>query len=112
MANYNVGSLIKRLRKQRGLTQEELAYPLIDRATLSKIESGKTMPNNKTLETLLEKLGFALHKFADFFHDEDMADAQVILNELDSLLVFQVYDPKGPAVERVDTLIKQLESSE
>ena len=35
MANYNIGSLIKRLRRQKGLTQEELAYPLIDRATLS-----------------------------------------------------------------------------
>ncbi|MCL2572128.1 MAG: helix-turn-helix transcriptional regulator [Defluviitaleaceae bacterium] len=112
MANYNVGSLIKRLRKQKGLTQEELAFPIIDRATLSKIESGKVMPNNKTLENLLEKLGFAPHKITDFFHDEEMADALKILNELDNLLTFQTYDQKDPVVSKIDDLIQQLENNE
>jgi len=112
MANHNVGSLIKRLRKQKGLTQEELAYPMIDRATLSKIESGKAMPSNKTLETLFEKLGYNPNKMTDFFHDEEMSDAKKILNELNGILVFQTLDPESPVVARVDSLISQLENNE
>ena len=109
MANYNIGSLIKRLRKQKGMTQEELAYPLIDRTTLSKIEMGRTTPTNKTLEALFEKLGFYPHNMADFFHDEEMTRAQTILNELDSLLDYRVQDPTDPLVAKVDELIRQLE---
>ena len=67
MPNYDIGLLIKRLRKQKGLKQEELAYPIIDRATLSKIECGKVMPNKTTLEALFERLGFCPHNIADFF---------------------------------------------
>ena len=111
MANYNIGSLITRLRKQKNLTQEELAYSLIDRTTLSKIESGKAVPNNKTLEALLQKLGFNPYKITDFFHDDEMADAQKSINELNSLLTFQTHDPKSQTIARVDTLIGQLDNN-
>jgi hypothetical protein len=35
MAFYEGGKLIKRIKKKKNISQEELAYPIVDRATLS-----------------------------------------------------------------------------
>ena len=110
MANYQIGSLIKRIRKQKGLTQEELAYPIIDRATLSKIESGKVTPNNQTLKMLFEKLGFSPDNYANFFLDDEMTDVQKILDELEEIL--DIYGDNDDLVEKSDVLIAQLENNE
>jgi len=112
VAKYDLGSLIKRLRKQKGLTQEELAYPLIDRATLSKIESGKSMPNYKTIEMLLEKLGYHPGGLVDIFMDAEAIDSQKTVNELDSYLVWLVPDENNPIISKVDRLIEELEQNE
>ena len=111
MPNYNVGNLIKRLRKQKGLTQEELAHPLIDRATLSRIESSRAMPSKKTLEALLEKLGFNPSNTADFFLDDEMTEIQQIHNEIDNYLTLRKLDQKDPIIKRIDGLIAKLESN-
>ena len=111
MPNYNVGNLIKRLRKQKGLTQEELAHPLIDRATLSRIESGRAMPSKKTLEALLEKLGFNPSNTADFFLDGEMTEIQKIHNEIDNYLVIRKLDPSDPVIARIDELLAKLEAN-
>ncbi|MCL2362050.1 MAG: helix-turn-helix transcriptional regulator [Defluviitaleaceae bacterium] len=108
MPNYNTGNLIKRLRKQKGLTQEELAYPLIDRATLSRIESGRAMPSKKTLEALLEKLGFNPSNTADFFLDGEMTEVQKIHNELEEYLVLRKLDYADPMIGKIDALVEQL----
>ena len=62
-----IGKEIKRLRLQRGLTQEELA----DRCELSKgfisqLESNQTSPSLSTLEDILTTLGSSFHElFSD-----------------------------------------------
>ena len=114
MANYDVGSLIKRLRKQRGLTQEELAYPIIDRATLSKIEGGKVMPGKKTIEALLERLGYSPNNTADFFLDNEMVAAQKIINEIDNYITRRplvVTESTKLLASKVDALLAELESN-
>ena len=63
-----IGSKIKNLRLQKGLTQEELG----DRCELSKgfislLESDKTSPSMATLEDILNVLGT---DFAHFFREE------------------------------------------
>ena len=63
-----IGSKIKNLRLQKGLTQEELA----DRCELSKgfislLESDKTSPSMATLEDILNAVGT---DFAHFFREE------------------------------------------
>lgn len=110
MANYQIGSLIRRIRKQKGLTQEELAFPIIDRATLSKIESGKVTPNNQTLKMLFEKLGFSPDNYANFFLDDEMTDVQKILDELEEIL--DIYADGHDLMEKSDALIAQLENNE
>jgi len=111
MPNYNVGNLIKRLRKQKGLTQEDLAHPFIDRATLSRIESGRAMPSKKTLEALLEKLGFNPSNTADFFLDGEMTELQKIHDKLDEYLSIRKLDHADSRIKEIDSIIMQLESN-
>ncbi|MNU59555.1 anaerobic benzoate catabolism transcriptional regulator [compost metagenome] len=52
-----IGERIKRLRKQRGMTQTDLAGEHMTKSMLSQIENGKALPSMRTLQYLAEKLG-------------------------------------------------------
>lgn len=54
---YEIGSFIRELRIERGYSQEELCYGICSTGNLSKIENGVRMPNRKTIEALLQRLG-------------------------------------------------------
>ena len=113
MAIQDVGLLIKRLRKQKGITQEELAFNIIDPTTLSKLERGLVMPHKKTIETLLEKLGYNPAIVADLFVDKKTADIQKILNELDTLLTLRTENENAHThIKKIDELISALENNE
>ena len=115
MPNYEMGTLIKKLRKQKGISQEDLAYPIIDRTTLSKIESGKSMPHLKTLEYLFERLGFNHNELINnFLAPEDM-ETQVLVHELSILLasVVSINPPEEKQIfcDKVTGLIGKLEGN-
>ena len=74
-----IGKIIKRLRLQRGLTQEELA----DRCELSKgfislLERDLTSPSIQTLTDILESLGTDLKTFFG-----DSADEKIVFTDED-----------------------------
>ncbi|MGI8774512.1 MAG: tetratricopeptide repeat protein [Actinomycetota bacterium] len=52
-----VGTRLKRLRKERGLSQAELADPVLSPSYLSLIESGARRPSGKVLQHLAARLG-------------------------------------------------------
>lgn len=52
-----LGEKIKTLRKEKKLTQTELAGPELTKSMLSQIENGKATPSMKTLQYIAEKLG-------------------------------------------------------
>ncbi len=55
---------IKRIRKSKGLSQEELAIKLnVVRQTVSKWENGDTVPNTDTLKLFLKNLMFQSIRF-------------------------------------------------
>ncbi|MCL2500013.1 MAG: transcriptional regulator [Defluviitaleaceae bacterium] len=58
IAGMPAGSFIKRVRKQRKLPQQDLAVGIMDRTTLSKLESSAHMPPYDKLAQLVERLGF------------------------------------------------------
>jgi len=83
----NIGNKLRRLRLQRGLTQEELA----DRCELSKsfislLERDLTSPSLDTLSDLLEILGTDLPAFFS------KADEKIVFGEED---IFVKEDPEG-----------------
>lgn len=54
---YDIGSFIHDLRIERRYSQEELCYGICSTGNLSKIENGIRMPNQRTIEALLQRLG-------------------------------------------------------
>ena len=109
MPLLNVGTLIKKLRIQQGITQEELAYPIIEQSTLSRIENGQTMPNKSTTEMLLERLGYNPGNI-DIVVDKRTADIQKSQDELFGLLKTEsIYDDQEERTKKAEAIIKTLE---
>ncbi len=59
----SLGSKIKEIRKEKKITQEQLAGTFISRAMLSKIETGSATPSLQTIIYLAEKLDTPLYFF-------------------------------------------------
>ena len=75
----NIGDRIKHLRKQQGLTLEELAARSeLSKGFLSQVERNLTSPSISTLDDILEALGSSL---ADFFRDD--RDERIIFRTAD-----------------------------
>ncbi|MCL2360445.1 MAG: helix-turn-helix transcriptional regulator [Defluviitaleaceae bacterium] len=115
MPSFDVGDLLKRLRKQKKISQEELAFPIIDRSTLSKIEMGKATPHRKTLEFLFDRLGFDSNEFINHFMTPEDVAVKLVTDELSILLrtVMRAQELKGreEKLARVTALIQQLEDN-
>lgn len=62
-----LGKQIKKLRKEKSLTQQELAYKCdMEKSNLIRIESGRTNPTTKTLKTIADALDLKVKDFFDF----------------------------------------------
>ena len=67
MITEDVGNRIRYLRKQRGISQEELALIAgIDRTYLAGIESGKRNATIISLEKIINALGVSMKDFFDY----------------------------------------------
>ena len=66
-----IGDRVRRLRMQRGLTQEELANRCeLSKGFISLLERDLTSPSVDTLTDILESLGTDLKNFFSDFTDE------------------------------------------
>jgi transcriptional regulator with XRE-family HTH domain len=73
MKQPELGKRISELRKEKGLTQEELVEQCnINVRTIQRIEAGEVNPRSYTIKTILNVLG------ADYF--EDKQEQKIILN--------------------------------
>ena len=61
MSNFNAiefGEKLKKLRKEKGLSQENIAYRLnLSKTTISRFESGELLPNVEQLHIICDELG-------------------------------------------------------
>lgn len=73
---YEIGSFIHDLRVERGYSQEELCFGICSTGNLSKIENGVRMPNRKTIEALMQRLGCE-DVFFQFSSREEMYQQQL-----------------------------------
>ncbi|MCL2245020.1 MAG: helix-turn-helix domain-containing protein [Treponema sp.] len=109
MPLLNIGTLIKKLRIQQGMTQEALAYPVIEQSTLSRIESGQTMPNKSTTEMLLERLGYNPRNI-DIVIDKKTQDIQKAMDDLYGLIKTEsIYDDQEEKTKKAEAIINELE---
>lgn len=82
-----LGKRIKELRKNAGLTQEQLAEMIdIETTSLSGIESGRHFPSLPTLEKIAFSLNTELKSLFDFNHLHSIDKMKdVIRNNIDKL---------------------------
>ncbi|MEV5011401.1 helix-turn-helix domain-containing protein [Streptomyces sp. NPDC056159] len=59
-----IGRRVQRLRRERGLTQRQLAEPAYTPAYISTLEAGRVRPSDEALKHLAERLGVAFDELA------------------------------------------------
>lgn len=74
-----VGLRIKTVRRQRGLSQAQLAHPELSDSYVSLIESGKRTPTPAVLELLAQKLDCSLSYLINGVTAEQMEDIELSL---------------------------------
>lgn len=76
MTKSEIGEMIKRRRREVGITQEELCDGICSESMLSKIEAGKSDGSAETLRMLLERLGIV-----GVIHDEMLNESDIYVRE-------------------------------
>lgn len=74
MVKYSIGNLIKKLRIDKGISQEELAAGICTQSALSKFESGEKMLKTDTIVALLQYLGVSDSNFYLMVRDMDIVN--------------------------------------
>ena len=62
MSHNELGSLVRKLRKERNLTQEQLAEGICSPVSISRIESGRQRPSKALLDALMDRLGMSSYQ--------------------------------------------------
>ena len=101
MNQIKVGQLITKKRKEKNLTQEQLAERLnVSNKTISKWECGKCMPDYSLIEPLCKELGVSISELIDGAENEKNTDA--IENEQIIKLINDVEQlKKGKAIPKL-----------
>jgi transcriptional regulator with XRE-family HTH domain len=67
LARLDVGASIKKLRKEKGLSQDELAKGICDRANIAKLENGHSKTPSFNLVLLIcEKFDISIEEFLNY----------------------------------------------
>ncbi|MDA1632453.1 helix-turn-helix transcriptional regulator [Bacillus cereus] len=94
-----LGEKIKALRKEKKLTQTELAGSELTKSMLSQIENGKATPSMKTLQYIAEKLGCE----TSFLLEEDEGEIVELIQKMEQLIkenkCDEVYNTLLPIVQ-------------
>lgn len=67
MATYEMGSFLRQMREERGVTQRQLCAGLCPISTLSRIERGLINPSGYMFERLMQRLGCHPEKYYSAF---------------------------------------------
>jgi len=71
-----MGKLILRLRKQKGMTQEELSQGILSTSVLSRIENNSFEVDVMTLSRMMSRLGASLHFFEVLVDGQEYEELQ------------------------------------
>lgn len=117
------GETIKEIRTARGITQSELAGSLINRTTLSKIESSFEEPSYENATKLIKRLGITQIEF-DYIRNDYQFNAkeQIIfdlfniaynseVNKIASLLNRCEQFPNDQEIQKIKVILKAFNAS-
>ena len=105
MAVYSMGSILKKCREAKGITQEELCLGICTPSALSKIEHGYREPSYVKFASLMERMGEWPEAYDIFVGDKVYA-----INELQSQIrrhIFrQEFEEAKAAIDELEVLLK------
>lgn len=67
LATYEMGSWLKQMREERGVTQKQLCKGLCTVSTLSRIERGSIVPGGYIFQALMQRMGYHPEKYYSVF---------------------------------------------
>ncbi|MEE1131979.1 MAG: helix-turn-helix transcriptional regulator [Caryophanon sp.] len=79
----HVGMQIRKLRKEKNLTLQQLAGERLTKGMLSLIENGKAQPSMESLHYIAEQLGVPI---TILLHDETSSEAASVVTHIESVL--------------------------
>lgn len=91
----HIGELIRRKRKEMGLTLQDLAGPQLSVPTISNIERGVTRHiSQDKLDYLLNRLGLSLDELKEVAQEEEELEDffEIKLDQINSLILNHCYD--------------------
>ena len=71
MREMTFGEVIRNIRRQKGMTQEEVAEGICSVSSLSKMENGSQNPSSQKFQQIMERLGESGYSYARFFNEKD-----------------------------------------
>ncbi len=99
-----LGNKIRKIRKQRGLTQEELSEKIeISSRNLSKIELGNSFPKPDTIEKIVQNLHISLQTL---FENENIKTKDELIKEINYIVNDVKHDYK--TLEIIYKVIKNI----
>ena len=85
MIRYSIGSTIRDLRVEEGLSQEELCFGICSVSNLSKIENETRVPNRVTFEALMQRLGKDVSFYMIFMSKKEADQAQLFQKAISNI---------------------------
>ena len=107
MAIYSMGKVIKRLRKIKGLTQEELAYGICTPGGLSRIENGTREPSHAKFVALMQRLGQWEDSY-DLFVGEEYYEISELQKEISAKVMHHDFINANLILQRYEDKISKL----
>jgi tetratricopeptide (TPR) repeat protein len=102
-AEETIGQRLRRLRRERGLSQRELASPGVSYAYISRIEGGARRPSVKALRMLARKLGVTADYLETGSEIRDTEERE--LRIADAELMLRLADDTAEAEQKLETLL-------
>lgn len=101
MAVYSMGTVLKKCRETKGITQEELCYGICTPSALSKMEHGLREPSYVKFASLMERMGEWPEAYDVFIGDKVYR-----INELQSKVRLRIYHEE---YQEANILLDELE---
>ena len=88
MNQEKIGKFIAECRKKQNMTQDELAYQLgVSSKTISRWETGRTLPDYSLLELLSNKLNISVLELLNGQKDYDNDNLDVLIDDLIHIII-------------------------
>lgn len=98
----NIGTVIKKIRCRKKMSQELLSKGLCSRKQLSRIEHNRSNPSSYLLKEFSYRLGENIYKYAEFLYCEDPISMYELVNELEFLFSEMDYSLIRQKIECID----------